>query len=138
LISLTYASRSPKPFTGDELRALLEQSRTNNERRGLTGILLHKDGQFMQVLEGDDETVMSVYETIGADPRHSVLRTLLKEPIDERQFGEWTMAFREVDAETDELVGFNPFFAERRDAGAVAASASRARMLLDWFRTRSF
>lgn len=136
MISLTYASRATQPFANQDLRALLEKSRTNNERRRLTGMLLHKNGQFMQVLEGDEADVTEAYGIIAADPRHTEARTLLSETIDARQFGQWSMGFHEIDSAATALPGFDPFLSDRRDATAVADSASRARMLLDWFRSR--
>ncbi len=40
-----------------ELAVLLQQSQSTNERLGLTGMLLHADGRFFQVLEGPTDLV---------------------------------------------------------------------------------
>ena len=41
MYSLTYASSAIRPFTPEELRALLTVSRENNDRAGVTGMLLY-------------------------------------------------------------------------------------------------
>jgi hypothetical protein len=137
VISLVYVSRALVPFDADALGELLAQSRTDNLRRGLSGILLHKDGQFMQAIEGPEDMVDEVFSSIAADPRHELINTLLREPIQERQFPSWTMGYREIDDDASTRLGFDPFFNSRRDPRALAESGSRARMLLDWFRVRA-
>jgi hypothetical protein len=65
-----YISCSARPFREDELLALLQKSRENNERLRLTGTLLYKDGNFIQMLEGPEDTVQAMTEKIGRDARH--------------------------------------------------------------------
>jgi hypothetical protein len=57
-------------FSNEDLVALLQRSRCNNERLGITGLLLYKDGNIIQVLERPDETVRDLFRTISADPLH--------------------------------------------------------------------
>ncbi|MEB0262865.1 MULTISPECIES: BLUF domain-containing protein [unclassified Mucilaginibacter] len=49
--------RGCKPFTTKQLKDLLKESRDNNIRVGITGLLLYNDGAFMQVLEGYEDPV---------------------------------------------------------------------------------
>ncbi len=63
---LVYVSSATRPFSGEDLRALLATCRKNNAELGVTGMLLYKDGNFMQVLEGDEEAVRGLYEKIPA------------------------------------------------------------------------
>jgi len=67
---LVYVSSATLPFSGEDLRALLATCRENNAELGVTGMLLYKDGNFMQVLEGDEQAVRGLYARIAADPRH--------------------------------------------------------------------
>ena len=57
LITLIYGSAAVDPFTEPELIALLEKSRANNQSLGVTGMLVYRDGNFLQVLEGEAEQV---------------------------------------------------------------------------------
>jgi hypothetical protein len=49
---VVYASTALQAFTKPELQALLQEIRPKNAELGITGLLLYKDGNFMQVLEG--------------------------------------------------------------------------------------
>ena len=75
---LIYASSAVKPFLQSELFELLEICRENNTRLGITGMLLYKDGNFMQLLEGEETPVRRLYEKIGSDSRHRGEITLLQ------------------------------------------------------------
>ena len=61
---LIYISSAVKLMNDDELLFMLEQAREKNLRLGLTGMLLYKNGSFMQMLEGDKQTVLDLYDTI--------------------------------------------------------------------------
>jgi hypothetical protein len=134
VLSIVYVSSAVSPFTDEALAELLAQSRVNNSAAGLTGMLLYRDGQFMQALEGDDTTVRALYEIVAADPRHEGVRTLLEEQIDERRFPEWSMGFRALtESGIREIPGYSAFFQERSNP-ADWGTPSRSRMLLEWFR----
>ena len=94
LVCLVYASRSIPPLAESELRSLLEQARSNNERLGITGVLIHGDGRFVQVLEGSDDAVHEVFSRIATDRRHYAVQILADEPLEQRRFAHWSMALR--------------------------------------------
>ena len=68
-------------------------ARSKNLRLGVTGALLFSRGQFAQVLEGSLESVETVFEAIQLDARHRDLNVLFFQPIEKRDFGDWSMAF---------------------------------------------
>ena len=55
-----YASSAVQLFAPEELRALLETSRRNNAARGVSGMLLYKDGNFLKVLGGREAAVRAI------------------------------------------------------------------------------
>jgi hypothetical protein len=137
MLSVVYVSTAAVPFSEEALSALLERSQANNARLGLTGILLYKDGQFMQALEGEEDTVRGLYAVIAADPRHGGVRTLLEEQVPVRQFPDWTMGFRLLtDDAVRQIPGYNTFFDAPPGTAATWATAARAKWLLEWFRHR--
>lgn len=130
LQSLVYMSSATEPFDEDDLEAVLEHARRRNTADGLSGLLVHRAGRFMQLLEGPYDAVLATYARIIEDPRHEDVRLLVEESIHTRRFPEWSMAYdREVDgaAVPD---GFSGFLSD----GDRSADASRARELLRWFR----
>jgi hypothetical protein len=130
LLSIVYSSSATVPFSEMDLALLLATSRMNNEARSLTGVLLYRDGQFMQALEGPERTVRAVFARIAADPRHDGVWTLDERTIDERRFGSWAMGYRalsEADVAAAPSWFGSPEALQQRDP-------SRAQELLGWFR----
>lgn len=80
----------------DELLSLLAQARDRNRRQGITGILLYSNGNFFQVLEGEENDVGEVYESILKDKRNHGNIVIVKERISERSFPNWSMGFRKL------------------------------------------
>jgi hypothetical protein len=111
IIHLIYASVATQDFGTAELTELLQKSREENKRLGLTGILLFSDGSFFQVLEGEPGPVKQLYERIVRDKRHAQCTLIIKEPIAKRSFGDWSMGFSQVSAEElGNIDGLNDFF----------------------------
>jgi uncharacterized Fe-S cluster-containing MiaB family protein len=93
VVQCIYMSAAVEAMDSDTLMALLAKARRNNERSGLLGMLLYAGGSFLQVLEGRAPTVDAIYRRIQADPRHDSIVLLVREPIQERSFEDWTMGF---------------------------------------------
>jgi hypothetical protein len=101
LFSLAYFSRNAIEGTAEDMQSaiatILASARRNNARHGVTGALLFSDGCFAQVLEGLREDVELVFETIQCDPRHSDVTIMHLHEVEERSFGDWSMAFGGID-----------------------------------------
>ena len=131
LYSLIYVSSARVPFSKPELTNLLEIARRNNTALGVTGMLLYKDGNFMQALEGEEDTLRKLHNKIQADPRHNGMLTLLKKPIEERQFPEWSMAFRNLaDESLRDKSGYSEFLNSPLTKEEFSKTPSRAQKLL--------
>jgi hypothetical protein len=106
-----YTSVATRHFSELELAELLSQSRTANAAKSITGMLVFAEGNFFQVLEGPEEAVARLYTIIHADPRHTRITEIIREPILKRAFGEWTMGYsRLTRQEFASIEGFNDFF----------------------------
>ena len=73
---IKYVSRFDSPLSSAEIEQIGEQSQANNERLGLTGLLMASGGMFYQVLEGPADAVDQVYAKIQQDSRHTDLLLL--------------------------------------------------------------
>jgi len=110
LISAVYVSSAHSAMTDQELAKLLEVSRENNKKRGITGMLLYRGGDFMQVIEGPAASIEALLKSLARDTRHTGMIILKKTVIPERQFSEWQMAFRDLDgADVKNMEGYSPF-----------------------------
>ncbi|MFP5514515.1 MAG: BLUF domain-containing protein, partial [Alphaproteobacteria bacterium] len=64
---------------------------------GITGFLIEHQGTFLQVLEGEGETVSDLFARICRDTRHRNLAVLGRWERTERSFGFWAMNFGPLD-----------------------------------------
>lgn len=118
-----YISSAARPFSEEELNALLRKSRENNERSGLTGMLLYKDGNFIQMLEGPEQAVQTMTEKIGKDTRHQSIVSLAHTRQSQRLFPNAWMGFFSFDSapsvlrpQIDALLQLTPNSPEDNDA----------------------
>lgn len=98
LQALVYVSTAAHLLSPEELHRLLDRARARNLQEGVTGVLLYSYGNFMQYLEGGEAGLNRVYDIIKADRLHHGIVELLREPIQAREFSEWSMAFRSLSA----------------------------------------
>ncbi|HTU44043.1 MAG TPA: BLUF domain-containing protein [Bryobacteraceae bacterium] len=113
LVSLVYVSSATREFQQPELLEVLRTARNNNQRLDITGMLLYKDGNFMQVLEGPREALSGLMSSIERDSRHRGMIVLIKKPIEERQFANWSMAFKDLnEISLADKAGYSPFLSE--------------------------
>ncbi len=121
MIRLVYMSQAIKPYSTDDLMALLRKARQNNSRDDITGVLLYFNECFVQVLEGKEEIVNATFQRIKKDSRHTNVAELEREYIKERQFPDWSMGFEEVDAKQFadlNIEGLNHFFDQKKAGDA--------------------
>ncbi|MCJ1714967.1 BLUF domain-containing protein [Curtobacterium sp. VKM Ac-2922] len=137
MLSLTYSSVATSTLEPADLTALLTQSRASNEHTGITGMLLFRNGYFLQVLEGPDAQVRQKMRTIRDDPRHTKVTVLLEEVIQDREFPEWTMGFPS-EQELEDVPGYRATFddLDAHDGDAMSAVPA-VRQLVRWFRQRA-
>lgn len=108
MLQLVYVSSAATPFGKAELQELLTKSRAKNSALGITGMLLYKDGNFMQMLEGEDNAVRQLFDTIIEDPRHHNSIVVIDEPAEAPYFTDWSMGFRDLsDKSLETLPGFS-------------------------------
>lgn len=104
---IVYLSRAVHALTDLDLQTLLDQSRSDNARHGITGILFYSHGNIAQLFEGEAAIADELFERISQDGRHSHVRKLVDRPIAARSFSEWSMAFHPLASEGFEaLQGF--------------------------------
>lgn len=93
LVQLIYVSRLSPECDAESLKKILDSSRKNNRKLGITGILCRDKRFFLQCLEGAREPVNKLYATIMADERHKDVIILKYQELVRREFGAWSMAF---------------------------------------------
>ena len=109
LYELVYASLATHAMTEAELRDLLRSARETNRRHGITGMLVYHGMEFLQLIEGERETVRRLIANIERDPRHEHLDVIWEGPVRRRSFQQWSMGFVVPDdRDLRRLPGFEP------------------------------
>ncbi|ATC94761.1 BLUF domain-containing protein [Pseudoalteromonas tunicata] len=100
LIEFIYTSHAKTPLSPEQLSTLKKSCIEYNTQHKITGMLLYNNMKFMQVLEGDKETILALFKKIKQDPRHHQVEALILNPIDERNFGQWAMGIADISNES--------------------------------------
>lgn len=107
-----YTSISKRKLSEEHLKRLLKKSRQKNQSQNISGMLLYLDPFFIQILEGEERIVDTLFSTIKQDPRHYKVSLIYKKPIEKRSFADWSMGFNVVKPESvADIEGFSDFFA---------------------------
>ena len=132
-IQLVYVSATTRPFLRAELADLLLRARTHNSSIEVTGLLLYHKLSFFQILEGDDRVVVPLYKKIECDPRHDQILMLSRKEVTERNFGDWSMGFVDLDRESDASLGFRKLLAAKSSFLALQGDVKLVAKLIDGF-----
>ncbi len=136
LYRICYASTQKEPMSAAQLIALLHFARERNSANGITGVLLHRQDSFMQVIEGKEAAVLALFDKIKKDPRHQRVEVLDEHAVEEREFSDWQMGFMELDeVDVSMLPGFSNFLNEADDSRTVLRRLSQTRRLMMLFKS---
>lgn len=137
LYCLVYTSVASRDMSDDELKALLQKSRIKNQKLNITGMLLHLEPFFIQVLEGEEATVTEAFNRIKADSRHQKVSLIYKKKIQSRTFPDWTMGFNRIGS--DDLEGLDGFadYLNQPVPKSIKGTAGEIERLLGMFKNES-
>jgi len=98
---------SESGHAADDIPDIVREAAARNGLDGITGLLYTEGDAFLQAVEGPIDAVSDLMERLQSDARHRDLTILVDRPIDEREFGDWTMIYRDrresIDAFDDRL-----------------------------------
>ena len=107
--SIVYFSIAAQAMSGEELAALWQECALNDSHVGITGILLHKQGEFLQAIEGPKGVVCDMYTRILTDPRHNIAGMISDRMITHREFPGTAMSFKNLDEAPADTPFLTPF-----------------------------
>jgi hypothetical protein len=113
---------------GDEvINDIKLQAEKNNQKLNITGALLFNERYFLQYIEGEVNSVNTLYTAICSDTRHSNVRLLLRKGIEKRDFSRWSLGVKKL-LDTEE----NQDLLTLLNMMGQAKSVSETQ--LDWFK----
>lgn len=135
LLQIVWISEATRPLARADLLALLGRSRARNIGRGLTGLLLFHEGSFLQFMEGEATAVLDTFEHwIVPSKLHRDVTLLLRQPVAERNFPDWSMGFIDTSHTcADHVPGFQDFLRTSGIFLKLQGDNARVRTIIDGF-----
>ena len=96
LLRILYTSKTHNRFSDVDLTRLLHQSRENNQRIQIHGILCYNHFDFIQVLEGPETAVITLYKKILDDERHYDCKLINICLSNKYIFNNWAMGYIDI------------------------------------------
>ena len=91
LAYVSYCSQAQLPLGQDELERILETSRRNNQRDGISGLLTFSGEVFVQFLEGSPTALRGLMNRLKNDTRHRDIIILWEGDAHTRKLANWDM-----------------------------------------------
>lgn len=104
---LVYVSRSRSDVHMAELVDILTRAQYKNMRLDVSGLLVFRDGRFMQLLEGAEKTVKDLFATIQQDPRHTDVEVIWENDSAARCMPSWVMGFSASEHGSEDICARN-------------------------------
>ena len=121
-------------LTDEGFEKLLSNCRKNNSANKITGLLVSYRGIFIQYIEGEPQVIDELFEKIKRDPRHHSLIELDSGNQNNRQYSNWSMAFRKLDdKKAEKILGYSDFDKEQIFTGSREYDNHHATKLLNSF-----
>ncbi len=96
--SILFVSALSADAPADTVIAIARQARRNNERTGITGLLVFDGENFAQLMEGPQDTVPALADLMSTDPRHEHMEILHSAPTaSARRFPSWRLGYLVMD-----------------------------------------
>jgi len=123
---ILYISTAATALQAGEADTILATSQRNNSRDAITGLLYFDGKRFLQALEGDSVALDETLTRIERDARHRAIVILSDREVAEREFGDWSMAYRAPGADADAFVARVEALVEKASANVRATFTSFA------------
>lgn len=91
MFHLIYVSRSVAPMSSAELARIQTTAIAHNSAQDITGVLLYRATNFIQLLEGEEARIVPLFGRIRRDGRHCDVKLMYLGPAAERLFPSWSM-----------------------------------------------
>ena len=95
--TLIYKSEAADYLDAIAINKIFKDAQISNKETGITGCLLHHHDQFIQLLEGERDVVLALFDKIKKDTRHNKVRVLSREESGQRIFGDWNMIYSKIE-----------------------------------------
>jgi hypothetical protein len=134
-----YFSRANRHFSNAELQELARRAGEMNASKGITGALLFVDQSFIQIIEGEQQSIDELLSIIEGDSRHRDMKIILDRQARSRDFYDWSMGLiTPAQAHESEAVWeIDPFSKDNDDDGLVFPASQTFVMMKQVYQTNT-
>lgn len=93
LKTICYISNSTHGDSIKEIKTMYLKAKTNNAKNNISGILIYHQGNYLQILEGNEKDVDETYNRIKIDPRHKNIIKVINTNTEYRIFEDYNFGF---------------------------------------------
>ncbi|MDO6738660.1 BLUF domain-containing protein [Wenyingzhuangia sp. 2_MG-2023] len=104
MYELVYESFASLNLNNEKISEILETARKFNKENNVSGCLIYHNDKFIQILEGDQKTIETLFSSIKKDIRHHNILLFHKGPIKERNFNLWNMAYIDLSTAKEDKI----------------------------------
>ena len=101
IYTICYLSSANYTLNIQDLENIFKITLKNNIQNSISGILIYAEGNFLQVLEGEELALKALFQKIKSDKRHHNLITLLSKKNKDRIFESYQSGFSIVAKKAD-------------------------------------
>lgn len=91
--AISYVSTAASGLSEKQIEEIFVSTNARNNARGITGILLYSEGNFFQVIEGEKDQLLNLYQKIQKDERHHNVIKIFGREIKEDHFPNYESQF---------------------------------------------
>lgn len=102
MYSIIYRSIAEPSFDENSIEKMLLKAQKKNLKSNITGCLLYHNQKFVQLIEGKEISVLSLYANILEDKRHRDIVMLNSAICKHRIFNNWSMIFNNINSKSDQ------------------------------------
>ncbi|WP_201617808.1 BLUF domain-containing protein [Psychrobacter urativorans] len=128
ILRLTYISRYNTSNANIEVARILEQAQRNNERKGITGVLVINENYFLQSIEGARPIINELLRELVKDDRHFSLQVIECREVEQRRWNKWSMKYLTLG---DQDIEYVLKFSAGTDFNPYLMSTSQIMMFID-------
>lgn len=100
LKTICYISDSKTDESLNSLKNLFQKAEENNIKNEITGILIYKNKNFLQVFEGESKVVDETFKRIVKNKKHHNIFKIIETNIDSRIFEDYNYGFTAISDKT--------------------------------------
>ena len=97
MISYVSDTLLSSPIIKNEMVEIVSSANIRNKKMDITGVLFFENNHFFQIIEGKEDNLRNLYDSIERDNRHCRITKLLDQPVSKRTFEDWSLETFYVD-----------------------------------------